>query len=137
MSRTAWSFDDKQTSSQSRGLRGILPDEAPEALSAKAFSALGPNWADWGDNVADLVKKLYEDEELDAAGQRQVIDSLKSKLRVIRNALADDRYQSIFDQLTGLHGALSRRVGTAEAILNTLEQGPHDECRLDFRATGS
>ena len=103
-------------------LRGILPVEAPEGLLAEDFDVLGKNWKQWGQDVAAEIAKFYEDESLDAAAQREAITSLNRRLEVMETALADERYGKIFDSLVSLHALLSRRVGMAEAALNTLER---------------
>lgn len=114
-----WAFD--ETEPAEAGLRGLIAIEAPDDLSLEAFEELGGNWTEWSATLGTIVQKLYEDESLDAAGQREVISTLKKKLGVMKKALADSRYQSIFDQLVSLHGRLVRRVAVAEAALDTLE----------------
>ncbi len=117
-------FDDVESDSQPVGLQGVLPSEIPEDLSAEAFSILDGNWKDWGQEAAAQVAELYESGNLDAKSQRAKIEKLRSRLRVMRLALADDRYQQIFDSLVSLHGRLLRRVELAEAALNTLQLDP-------------
>ena len=114
----------EESTSSDSGLRGLLPSEVPLDLDAEAFSVLDGNWQDWSAETAETVAALYQDGDLDAAGQRRLIDALKSKLNVMERALADDRYRMIFDSLIPLHGKLARRVQVAEAALDTLQLDP-------------
>ena len=111
-------------SAAAKGLEEILPAETPEALSDEEWAALGGNWKSWSAGVAAEVTRLYESEGASIAEQRKLIASLKRKLNVMERALADERYQSIFDPLASLHGRLERRVAIAEAVLDTLELDP-------------
>jgi len=117
-----------------KGLQEILPAEAPDALSREEWAALGGNWKAWSADVAAQVAQLYEAENLNVAGQRKLIASLKRKLNVMERALADRRYESIFDPLSSLHGRLARRVAVAEAILDTLELDPKTVKAAKMRA---
>lgn len=116
-------FDDAEPDSKASGLSGVLPDQVPDDLSAEAFSVLEGNWQEWGEQTAAEVAGLYED-GLDDKGQRERIEQLKSKLRVMKLALADNRYQTIFDSLVSLHGRLVRRVEMADAALDTVQLNP-------------
>jgi hypothetical protein len=106
------------------GLRGILPKEVPDDLSPDAFAALTGNWERWGKQTSELVTRLYTDEKLDAAGQRELIKQLRIKLNTMEKALGDPRYQSLDGPIAGLHGRLRRRVDIADAMLDTLELNP-------------
>lgn len=119
LASSLWGFE--ESSSKSPGLRGILPVEIPPGLDAEAFSVLDGNWESWSTEVAGKMATLYIDESLDAAGQRQLIHVLKSKLDVMERSLADNRYRSIFEPLINLHGKMARQIHVAEAALDTLE----------------
>ncbi len=114
-----WGFD--ETEPAEVGLRGLISAETPDDLSEEEWQELAGNWKQWSIDAAAEVQKFYEAEDLDLAGQREVIANLNSKLDVMKRALADRRYQSIFDELVTLYGRLSRRVAMAEAALDTLQ----------------
>ena len=118
------------------GLRGILPGEVPDGLEAESWESLDGNWADWSADTAEVVTKLYEGEGLDTAAQREVVDTLRSNLAVMRRSLADSRYRSLFDPLTTLNGRLLRRVDLAEAVLDTLELTPEKVKASRLQAAG-
>ena len=122
---STWGFDEAKSAKKNNvGLRGLLPAAVPDGLSAEAFGTLDGNWKEWGESVAGLVTKFYEDESLDVAGQRQLIVTLQAKLNTMEKALADQRYRSLFDPLTTLHIRLISRVEVSEAVLDTLELDP-------------
>lgn len=118
-----WAWDDAKPA-QPAGLRGILPVDVPSNLGEDAFAVLDGNWQEWGEKTAAEVAKLYADESLDLAGQRQQLDLLKKKLRTMETSLKDARYRSIHESLGSLYAALSRRVTLAEAVLDTLTIDP-------------
>ncbi len=126
---TVWAVDDPMhgPGSSKNGLRGILSTEVPEDLSAEAFAVLDGNWKEWSEDVAGTVAELYENKNLDVAGQREVIAKLKSRLKVMETSLADIRYRSIFDPLYTLHGRIARRVDIATATLDTLDNTSESE----------
>ena len=107
------------------GLQGLLPFEVPEGLSDEAFEVLGGNWQTWSEGITEEIYNLYEAEDpLSIADQRQALDRLKKRLDVMKRALADSRYRSLFDPLINLHGSLARRVEIAVAVLDTLQLNP-------------
>lgn len=107
------------------GLRGILPAQIPAGLIEDDFvSSLGESWSDWSKGTAKLVADLYEKEGLNAAGQREVLATLKVKLGTFEKALGDAKYAPIFDKLSQQYGRLSRRVWVAQGALDTLELNP-------------
>ncbi len=120
----AWSQQEAKSTPSVTGLQGILPVEVPLDLTDETFAELDGNWADWSTNLADLVFKLYEDDSLDTAAQRELLAELQSKLTVMRTALADDRYQSLLQPLVSVEGKLSRRIDVAQAVLDSLELRP-------------
>ncbi|MEX0701287.1 MAG: hypothetical protein WD069_04255 [Planctomycetales bacterium] len=106
------------------GVRGIFPLEVPRGLGEEAWAVLAGHWERWGAETGQLVTRLYEDEQLDVAGQRGVIDQLRSRIRVMDKALADPRYRSIHGDLLDLRARLVRRVDLAEAVLDSFEIDP-------------
>lgn len=109
---------------QPSGLRGILPVDVPAAVSDEAFGVLDGNWKEWGETTAVEVAKLYSEEGLDLAGQRQQLAVLKRKLLTMETSLKDASYRSIHESLGSLYAALNRRVTVAEAVLDTLTLDP-------------
>jgi hypothetical protein len=108
------------------GLHGIIKNEVPTGLGSDAFGELSGNWSDWGKGVSALVSKLYTDEKLDVAAQRDVLKQLQHKIAVIDRAVADPRFASLYDPLLSIRGRLARRVDLDLAILNTLELKPEE-----------
>lgn len=106
------------------GLTGLFPAESPRSLDFDAFAALGESWAEWAENAAVDVSALYSGDAPTVAEQRKVIDTLRSRLRVMKVALGDSSYSQIHTPLVGLEGRLTRRVDLAEAILDTLALDP-------------
>ena len=119
------------------GLRGILPAEVPDGLEQEEFTMLAGNWADWSTQTGEIVFKLYEGDELDLPAQREVVDSLRTRLASMEQALSDQRYRSIWNPLTTLHGRLARRVEMAEAVLGTLELTPEKVRASQLQAAGA
>lgn len=132
VSSWSWAWDETKPA-QPVGLRGILPAETPTSLNEDAFAILDGNWKEWSEKTAAEVAKLYTDESLDLAGQRQQLDLLKKKLQTMEISLKDARYRSIHEPLASLHAALARRVAVAEAALDTLAIDPQKAAseRLD------
>lgn len=118
-----WAWEDDKPA-QPAGLRGILPVDVPANLGEDAFAVLDGNWKEWGEKTAAEVAKLYADESLDLAGQRQQLELLKKKLLTMETSLKDARYRSIHEPLGSLYAALNRRVSIAEAVLDTLTIDP-------------
>lgn len=118
-----WAWDDAKPA-QPAGLRGILPVDVPATLGEDAFAVLDGNWKEWSEKTAAEVAKLYADESLDLAGQRQQLELLKKKLLTMETSLKDARYRSIHEPLGSLYAALNRRVAIAEAVLDTLTVDP-------------
>ena len=106
------------------GLRGILPANAPAGLLEDDFLTLGESWGTWSKGAAAAVAAFYDNEKLDAAGQRAALGVLKTKLSTMEKAINDVAYTAIFDKLSTQYGRLSRRVIIAEAALDTLEINP-------------
>lgn len=106
----------------SEGLRGIFPAAPPADLGTDEFAKLDGNWADWSAGAATAVADFYSKlETADSVAQRQALGVLKNKLDVMRRALDDPRYQSLFNPLTNLHNSLLLRIELAEAMLDTLD----------------
>ena len=107
------------------GLRGIFPNTAPPELSAEEFARLDGNWAEWSKQTAEIVSQFYAKlETADAAGQREALGVLKSKLDVMQRAIDDPRYKSLLAPLVLMRSRLSQRVDFAEGALDTLELDP-------------
>ncbi len=106
------------------GLRGIVSTSVPAGLFADDFAGLGAPWSEWTKGTSETIAKLYEDEKLDVAGQRAVLEILKVKLGTMEKALSDASYQPIFDTLSQQQSRLARRVAVANGVLDTLELTP-------------
>ncbi len=115
------SFGQADDAPANPGLRGILPDFVPAGLYEDDFLTLGESWNDWSVGVAAEVAKLYEDFELDAAGQRVSIQTLQIKIGTMEKALAEPDYVAIHVPLATLRARLKPRVDLAAAVLDTLE----------------
>jgi hypothetical protein len=113
-------------STEKSGLHGIIKTEVPTGLTSDAFAELSGNWSDWGKGVSAIVTKLYTDDKLDAAAQRDLLKQLQHKIQVIDKAVADPRFAALYDPLLSIRGRLARRVDIDLAILNTLELKPED-----------
>ena len=118
---SSWAVDDQPVAV---GLRGLIPATAPNGLEARDFELLDGNWTDWGNSTLALVEKLYSEEALDIAGQRDLLAQLKSKAGVMETALKDSSYQQLHGPLSDLHGRLLRRVEFGSAVLDILEADP-------------
>jgi hypothetical protein len=104
------------------GLSGIFPSAPPADLSEDEFAKLDGNWAEWSKNAAATVADFYSKlEGSDAAAQRKALGTLKVKQDVMRRALDDPKYNSLYGPLTALNNSLSLRIDFAEAVLDTLE----------------
>ena len=121
----SWAFEEAKPA-QPAGLRGVLPADVPADVNDEAFAVLDGNWAEWGETTAAEVAKLYSDEGLDLAAQRQQLEILKRKLHTMETSLKDARYRSIHESLGSLYSALNRRVTVAEAVLDTLSIDPKE-----------
>ncbi|NQV28594.1 MAG: hypothetical protein HQ518_29940 [Rhodopirellula sp.] len=120
-----------------QGLRGILPDFVPVGLLEDDFLTLGESWTSWSKDAAADVASLYEQEELDVAGQRAALEKLNNRIRTMEKALADKSYTAIFDPLATINGRLSRRVSVATAVLDTLEMNPVTARKAKVDAAGA
>jgi hypothetical protein len=107
------------------GLQGILPEDVPRDLDFEAFSVLGGNWEQWAVDTTEEVARLYiEIDQLDLAGQRELLESLRNRLKQMERAVADTRYRAIYETVLSLQGNLRRRVDLANAALDTLDLDP-------------
>lgn len=111
------------TPSSSSGLKGIIPTEVPDGLT-NGISQLPENWEKWGTGLADDLTALYGGQDLDAAGQQKVLDSLKRKLKTLQGSLADKRFRAMDDVLITLQDGLARRIEVLDAVLATLALDP-------------
>tara|TARA_R110002072_G_scaffold303123_1_gene494749 strand:- start:198402 stop:200579 length:2178 start_codon:yes stop_codon:yes gene_type:complete len=127
--------DDAEQPSQ--GLRGILPEFVPLGLLEDDFLILGESWTAWSKDAAADVAALYEQEDLDVAGQRAALEKLEKRIRTMEKALANKAYAAIFEPLATINGRLSRRVSVATAILDTLEINPETAHKAKVDAAGA
>jgi hypothetical protein len=121
----------------SQGLRGILPEFVPLGLLEDDFLTLGESWEGWSQSAAGDVASLYEQEDLDVAGQRAALAKLNKRIRTMEKALADRAYTAIYNPLASVNGRLSRRVEVATAILDTLEMNPTSAHKARVDAAGA
>ncbi len=104
------------------GLSGIFPATPPADLSEEEFAKLDGNWAEWSKGAAATVADFYSKVEgSDATAQRRALGALKVKQDVLRRALNDSSYRSLYGPLTSLNNSLKLRIDFAEAVLDTLE----------------
>jgi hypothetical protein len=129
--------DAQQQQQQSEGLRGILPEFVPLGLLEDDFLTLGETWDAWSKSAAADVAALYEQEDLDVAGQRAALEKLNKRIRTMEKALADKAYGSIFDPLATINARLSSRVAVATAVLDTLEMNPVSAHKAKVDAAGA
>lgn len=108
------------------GLQGVWPDFPPSSLSTESFARLDGNWQSWGQDTAVDVAELYSLSEKNLEQQRQALDKVKSRIRVLRKALNDPAYASIRDTLTSIYASLSLRAELFEKSLDviTAENAP-------------
>lgn len=139
----AWAQNENEAtqdggSGQAEGLAVLYESGAPDDLDFEVFLDLDGNWSEWSSEVRLLVARLYQDEGLldfDAgetlpegdttiAAQRALIDTLEKKLDTMRRALDDPAYRSLHVPIARLYSNLRRRVGLADALLDTLTLDP-------------
>ena len=118
---SSWAVEDQPAAV---GLRGLIPSKSPQGLQSKDFELLDGNWAEWGTQTNELVEKLYSEDPLDVAAQRDLLAKLKAKVAVMQTALNDVSYTQLHGPLADLHGLLARRVEFNTAILDILESDP-------------
>jgi hypothetical protein len=109
-----------------QGLHGIWAKEVPADLGGDSFSVLNGAWEKWGKDLAASVNKLYTDDKLDAAGQRELLTQLEGKIKTMDKALSDPRFASLGDAIASVRERLARRVDVALAMLDTLELNPEE-----------
>lgn len=122
LSAAGWAFETADTTA---GLKGILPAEVPTALSAEAFTDLGPTWQEWSQTAVAAIQDFYKAEG-DVAAQKAALAKVKTKLGVLKKALADSKYAGIHNELASIRGPLARRVALADAALQTLTANPEE-----------
>ena len=118
---SSWAVEDQPAAV---GLRGLIPSKSPLGLQSKDFEQLDGNWAEWGTQTNELVEKLYSEDPLDVAAQRDLLAKLKAKVSVMQTALNDVAFTQLHGPLADLHGLLARRVEFNSAILDILESDP-------------
>eukprot|EP00913_Durusdinium_trenchii_P005630 g5248.t1 len=119
------------------GLKGMLPDELPDALLAGAFDPLGKDYRAWSDQVMENLAKLYGEEPADAAGQRQALISLKGQIKTLETAMKRQENQKLQDVMLGIHGRLNRRADLFIAVLDTLEADPKTAHEAKIKSSGA
>lgn len=107
---TTKAVEDKKPQPKEVGLQGILPTEVPEDI-AEVPEGLEGKWAKWGDQVYDLVGKLYES-DLTVAQQKKTLSELQAKIKEAKGQA----------KLAEFSSHLDRRVILADAVLKTLGQ---------------
>lgn len=118
---SSWALEDQASQV---GLRGLIPSKAPAGLTDREFELLDGKWQEWSTQTVELVDKLYSDEALDVAAQRDLLSQLKSRADVMDTALNDSAYRQLHGPLSDLQGRLARRVEFATAVLDILEADP-------------
>ena len=119
-----WAVEEA-TKSELPGLKGILSNVAPAALSVEEFAKLDGTWTEWSQGAAAAVADFYTKlDSSDSKGQRAALDLLKRKLDVMQRAISDAKFASLHDPLNVLHNRLARRIDLAEATLDTIEMDP-------------
>ncbi len=112
------------------GLNGLLATAAPSGLTEDDFKELADSidqsWKSWTIETGDLVKSWYEGDHATLEAQQAELGRLKVKVATLKKALADNRYRSIFPQLTKLYSRLEPEVHIADAVLNSLTQSEVD-----------
>ncbi|HWL09681.1 MAG TPA: hypothetical protein VNQ76_14820 [Planctomicrobium sp.] len=121
----SWGFEDVKPAV---GLTGLIPAYAPAGLTEQDFSdlteSIDDSWKDWTKETAGIVKDFYEGNHTTIAAQQTALDLLKVKLKTVKKALSDSRYQSIYPELSRLYGVLAPEVEISDAILSSFVQGP-------------
>ena len=115
-------FEPGEDAPPSAGLRGVLPAEVPDELSADAFAELTGDLEELGISAAVLVADLYEGDRDTSESQRALIDQLRGKLEEMSRALSHSEHQAQRAVLRALHRRMQRRVEMAAATLDALEQ---------------
>lgn len=99
----------------------ILPEEAPNELSADEFAELPESWNTWGEDVSTLISDLYEDTDLSDADRQNITRQLRTKSGTLTKAINDHRYQSIHGTLKTLRNRLNRRLDVIDAAYASLQ----------------
>lgn len=106
------------------GLRGILPNEVPDALVLEEFDKLGKPYAEWTKAVYADLTTLYEGENTGVADQRKAIASLRKLMAQAAADVQSGKAGKVRDGLVSLRGRILRRIDVAEAALDTLAADP-------------
>lgn len=122
----SWGFDDEAPSEAAPavGLRTVLPAEVPDSLDPAdledVLAGASESWQTKGNEIIDLVVKLYEGDLATVEAQAEVVDELKSKLASVESALNGSLSDENKEALGELYGRLAPRVRLADALLDTL-----------------
>ncbi|QDU00233.1 hypothetical protein [Gimesia aquarii] len=108
---TTMAVEGKQPQKEDVGLQGILPAEVPEDLSTESLEGLKGKWAQWEQQVSELLGKLYES-DLTLDQQKQTLAALQAKIKEAQGQADLSEYCS----------RLQRRIDIANAVLKTLGQ---------------
>lgn len=116
--------DEAAQEAQETKLSAVLPEAVPAGLTVDDFGELGPNWATWSEETANLIGDLYELKDLNAQQQQDILAKLGSKVRTMDKALADQQYAMIHDDLRVLRQRLSFRVNLINALNTAVNNQP-------------
>ncbi len=117
----------------SEGLQGLLPADAPQGLLA-TLNRLPDTWDSWNKSFTQELNEFYSNTPSSIAAQRAALDRFKTRLATVDGARIDVRYQSIRDELSGLHGALKRRIEVLEAALDTVTDSQTNSTSISEKA---
>ncbi|CAK9021805.1 Uncharacterized protein SCF082_LOCUS15498 [Durusdinium trenchii] len=121
-----WGFDDEAPSEAAPaiGLRTVLPNEVPDSLDPAdlddILATASEDWQKKGNEIVELVIKLYEGDLPSVEAQEEVIGELKTKLSAVERALNGTLSDENKEALGELYGRLAPRVRLADAVLDTL-----------------
>ncbi|MFV0444014.1 MAG: hypothetical protein ACK5Q5_10630 [Planctomycetaceae bacterium] len=119
LSQQAYAWDDGAAKPER-----LLPltDRIPDGLDAEDLDVLGPSWATWSQETADIISDLYEN-ALDDQSQSDALSKLQARRETIKSALSDPAYGPIHPYLLDLRGKLERRIEVYNALRTALS-GP-------------
>ena len=107
----------------------FLPEEAPDGLSEDEFLNLAPKWEEWGSSTAQLIVRLYEDEELTDADRTELIGKLRERMKTMDDAIGNPKYHLIHSQLRALRQRLGRRLDLIDSVILGMKNVPGDDVR--------
>lgn len=128
-----WGFDDEAPSEAAPaiGLRTVLPNEVPDSLDPAdlddILATASEDWQKKGNEIVELVIKLYEGDLPSVEAQEEVIGELKTKLSAVERALNGTLSDENKEALGELYGRLAPRVRLADAVLDTLTMDEEED----------